>query len=333
MLVELQHDGAGLISCLASALTWVKAQPDKTLLVSVADTDSLSRLIHTSLPLAFEAARLPTEALCVTELAERESYLCLHRWFGIANHAGHDATLSQEMARGLAKLTVWAGKTETGSRGEVALAGSELGAWERCAPAPISPTRYRPASIVAMAIALSRAPSSPPARAQVILTTHAALAAYLVGSDDLVPSTSRVLLLDAHLLEEELRRARSSVIEQSTLTSLLNKLAQTGPSGKRAGLLHLAAEKLAQQPASASGQNREKAWFALLQRAHQGGLALFQTLQRLLSEAQNENGMKSGQPGESLEQRMLVSPSPASDSSSWKEVTPHGQRLTRIWRR
>lgn len=321
LLVELQHDGAGLISCLASALTWVKAQPDKTLLVSVADTDSLSRLIHTSLPLAFEAARLPTEALCVTELAERESYLCLHRWFGIANHAGHDATLSQEMARGLAKLTVWAGKTETGSRGEVALAGSELGAWERVRSgtdfADSIPTCvYRRDGYCFVARAQLAA-----SRAQVILTTHAALAAYLVGSDDLVPSTSRVLLLDAHLLEEELRRARSSVIEQSTLTSLLNKLAQTGPSGKRAGLLHLAAEKLAQQPAGASGQHREKAWFALLQRAHQGGLALFQTLQRLLSEAQNENGMKSGQPGESLEQRMLRLSVASQRLSSWKEVT------------
>ena len=326
LLIELQHDGTGLITCLASALTWVNTQPGGTLLVSVADQESLSRLIQHSLPLALEAADLPQSALAIAELAERETYLCLHRWFGSARVPG-EGTLSQEMARGLAKLTVWAGQTETGGRGEVALAGPEAAAWERVrsgtefadsTPACV----YRRDGYCFVARAEQAA-----ARAQVILTTHAALAASLTGSDNLLPETRRVLVLDAHLLEEELRRIRSNVIEQSTLAGLFNQLAEVEADGRHAGLLHLAAEKLESQ-SSRSGQNREKTWFATLHRAQQCLSPLFQALYRLLSEAQGDNkDGKGGQLGENMEQRMLRLDGSSHRFSAWDEVAERWMRL------
>jgi len=326
LLIELQHDGTGLISCLASALSWVNTNPGGTLLLSVADQESLSRLIQHSLPLALEAADLSQDALAIAELAERETYLCLHRWFGIGRAPGN-GTLSQEMARGLAKLTVWAGQTRTGGRGEVALAGPEAAAWERVrsgtefadsTPACV----YRRDGYCFVARAEQAA-----ARAQVILTTHAALAASLTGSDNLLPETRRVLVLDAHLLEEELRRIRSNVIEHSTLTGLFNQLAEVEADGRHTGLLHLAAERLEGQT-SKSGQNREKTWFATLHRAQQCVSPLFEALYRLLSEAQGDNkDGKGSQLGESMEHRMLRLDSSSHRLSAWGEVAERWVRL------
>ena len=319
LVLELQHDGTGTTACLASALTWAKDQPAGALLISVADQDNLSRLVQHNLPRAFEAAGLSPEAIRVTELTDRETYLCLHRWFGIAR-VSHNTSLSQEMARGLAKLTVWAGRTETGARGEVALAGPELVAWERVRSGKdfadsFSGCTYRRDGYCFVARGQQAARD-----VQVVLTTHTALAAHLVTADDLLPTTSRVLVLDAHLLEEELRRARSTVVEQSTLSSLLNQLAELQPNGKRSGLLHLAAEQLDVRSTTSAGQQREKSWFAQVERAQRCISPLFAALHRLLTEAQSENG-KGSQSGEGMEQRMLRLDTHVLRVSSWEEVT------------
>ena len=318
LLLELQHDGSGAVACLASALTWAKEQPSSALLISVADHENLSRLIQHNLPRALEVAGLSPDAVRITEIAEREMYLCLHRWFGIAR-ISHNSQLSQEMARGLAKLTVWAGRTKTGARGEVALAGPELVAWERVRSGKdfadsMSSCTYRRDGYCFVARSQKAA-----AEVQVILTTHAALAAQLVGADDLLPTTTRVLVLDAHLLEDELRRARSAVVEQSALSTLLIQLAELHPGGKRAGLLHLAAEQLENRSGAPHGQNREKAWFAQVERAQRGLPLLFQALYHLLGEAQSENG-KGNQASEGMEQRMLRLDTHVLRLAAWEEV-------------
>jgi DNA polymerase III epsilon subunit family exonuclease len=317
LLVELQHEDTGVVACIASALTWVKEQPQGALLISVADQDNLSRLAHHNLPRAFEMAGLSEKEISVMELTERETYLCLHRWFGIAR-AAQNVVLSQEMARGLAKLTVWAGRTETGARGEVALAGAELVAWDRVRSGTdfkdsITTCTYRRDGYCFAARAQRAA-----ADMQVILTTHTALAAHLIGSDDLLPETSRVLVLDAHLLEEELRRVRSNVVEQSALYSLLTELAEPLPNGKRNGLLHLAAERLEEQ--AGRGASRQKAWFSQVERTQRSISPLFKALYRLFGEAQSENG-KGGQSGEGIELRMLRLDSKILRLSAWEEVT------------
>jgi ATP-dependent DNA helicase DinG len=316
LLIELQHEDTGVVSCIASALTWVKEQPRGALLISVADQDNLSRLAHRNLPRAFEMAGLSEKEISVMELTERETYLCLHRWFGIAR-AAQNVVLSQELARGLAKLTVWAGRTKTGARGEVALAGPELVAWDRVRSGTdftdsITACTYRRDGYCFAARAQRAA-----ADVQVILTTHTALAAHLIGSDDLLPETSRVLVLDAHLLEEELRRVRSNVVEQSALHSLLTELAEPLSNGKRYGLLHLAAERLEEQ--AGRGASREKAWFTQVERTQRSISPLFQALYRLFGEAQSENG-KGGQSGEGIELRMLRLDSKILRLSAWEEV-------------
>jgi ATP-dependent DNA helicase DinG len=316
LLVELQHEDTGIVACIASALIWVKEQPRGALLISVADQDNLSRLAHHNLPSAFEMAGLSEKEISVMELTERETYLCLHRWFGIARTA-QNVVLSQELARGLAKLSVWAGRTETGARGEVALAGPEMVAWDRVRSGidftdSITACTYRRDGYCFAARAQQAA-----ANVQVILTTHTALAAHLSGSDDLLPETSRVLVLDAHLLEEELRRARSMVVEQSALHSLLTELAEPLPNGKRSGLLHLAAERLDEQ--AGRGASREKVWFTQVERTQRSISPLFQALYRLFGEAQSENG-KGGQSGEGTELRMLRLDSKILRLSAWEEV-------------
>jgi DNA polymerase III epsilon subunit family exonuclease len=316
LLLEAQNDGSGAIACLSAALTWASEHQSK-LLVSAADQERLRRLVQRLLPRAFELAALSPDALSVMELAERESYLCLHRWFGIARTA-RNGTLSQDMARGLAKLTVWAGRTETGARGEVALAGSELGAWERVRSGTefadsASDCTYRRDGYCFVARAQEAAVA-----ASVVLTTHAALAAHLSGADTFLPEADRVLVLDAHLLEDELRRSRSSALDQAELTAQLDQLAETLPDGKRAGLLHLAAQRM-EQSAAKGRATHEKAWFAQVERARRSSAPFFQAWYRLLVEALGDSG-KGGQLSENIEQRVLRLDAASRRLAAWDEV-------------
>src|SRR5438046_7493441 len=70
------------------------------------------------------------DQLPVAYLAERDGYLCVHRWFGSALRRT-SGELSAEQARGLAKLALWAQQTMTGERSELTLLPQEISAWER----------------------------------------------------------------------------------------------------------------------------------------------------------------------------------------------------------
>lgn len=312
LLAEVQNDGGGGAACLAEALRWARERGERAL-VSVADGEAASRLTQYEVPRAAELLGIQPGDVRVAELIEREHYLCLHRWFGVARES-RDGLLPLDVARGLAKLTVWAGETYTGARNEVALGGQEAEAWERARSGPefadSSPTcAYRRDGYCFVARAQSAAEE-----AQVVVTTHAALAKQLAGSDALLPSFARTLVLDAHLLEEELRRARSCTLDRRELLAQLAALAEAEPGGRRAGLFHLAAERLGNGEAQRAG-----AWFNHVGRARQAAEHFFAAVRGLLGD-DAAGGEPQARGGDNPEQSALRLDEAVKERQSWPSV-------------
>ncbi|HLZ22041.1 MAG TPA: exonuclease domain-containing protein [Ktedonobacterales bacterium] len=285
LAVEIAPEDADVEACLASVLRWVSAQ-DERVLISVADGESVARMERDVLPRVRLRAGPAAQGISVAPWSGQKSYLCLHRWYGAAR-LSRNGYLSRDLARGLARLTVWAAQTSTGARGEIALTGQESAAWDLVrAGAEFTDSNdtctYRRDGYCYVARAEEAART-----ARVVLTTHAALAARLTGADTLLPDIARVLVLDAHLLEEEMRRAAGFTIERQELLATLATLAETELDGARVGLLHLAAQADTRgKPAS----GREQTWFAHVERARRATETLFQELRGLLAESQRDSG-------------------------------------------
>jgi DNA polymerase III epsilon subunit family exonuclease len=303
LAVEFESDPSGLRSCLAPALRWAHDH-DGRLLVSTASSESMGRLTGHALPAAFAGAGIDPATLPVAELAEQEAYLCLHRWFGAAREA-RDGVLPRDIARGLAKLTVWAGQTRTGVRAEVALSGQEQVAWER-ARAGVDfvdsgdGCAYRRDGYCFVTRAADAARD-----ARIVITTHAALVAHLAGDEGArLPDATRVIVLDAHLLEEEQRRAQSTALDRQELLAALANLAEVEAGGRRCGLLHMAAGRLGSSGGGAGAAQREQVWFAQVSKARKSAEAVFTALRAAIAEAQGDQGNGS-RAAESPEQRTL----------------------------
>lgn len=319
LLAEAQNDVAHLSAALVPVLKWAKEQQQRVL-VSVADGESMNRFIQRVLPDALDRAALTPSDIPLAELNDQESYLCLHRWFGVARES-RDGVLPLDLARGLAKLTVWAGKTESGTRAEVSLSGQEMMAWERARSGAefadtIADCTYRRDGYCFFARAQQAAE-----RALLVITTHQALAAHVSGADHVLPPVTRTLILDAHLLEDELRRAQSVALDRHDLLARLSTLAEIEDGGARAGLLHLAAERAQRDGGRAANdaQNRERNWFAQVERARQGVERFFSALRAVLLEVRGDSA-DATLGAESPEQRTLRIDTSVHRLESWREA-------------
>jgi DNA polymerase III epsilon subunit family exonuclease len=238
LLLDLDGDSVDLVSLLAPAARWA-ADTGGRVVVSASDAASMRTVAREVMPWACAAAGIAPSQLKVAELSERESYLCLRRWFGGAG-VSDGAEIATDVTRGLARMAVWLKQTERGSRWEMALPMHELPAWERtragveardsAAACPYGATGYCFLSLAQQAAGAAR----------IIVTTHAALAAALVGRDDLLPQATRVIALEPYALEEELRNARTLVLNRWVVMTLLSDLSSMTEDGQRAGLLHWA---------------------------------------------------------------------------------------------
>jgi ATP-dependent DNA helicase DinG len=318
LLVETHDDGEGRQACLVAALQWAQTTGER-IVISVANSAAAQQLFASELPVAYATAGLVPGEIAATLVHEQESYLCLHRWFGVARIARH-SHLPREVTRGLAKLTVWLGQTRTGMLAEVGLSGPELAAWELTRSGPEfadtdAACVYRQEGYCFVECARQAA-----AQARVVITTHRALAAQLGGSDAMLPSASRVLVLDAHLLEAELRQAHTALLEHRELLALLDTLGVTRGPGQRMGLLHLAAQRIG----DAGAETAEARWFAQIRRARQATEQMFAAARALLAEAQSETSPSAAG---GLEAQTLRLDAGVEELSAWRTVRTNWSAL------
>jgi ATP-dependent DNA helicase DinG len=309
--LELDLDAESMLDCVVPLLDHV-VRTGQRAIVAAADAARAARIAREYVPAALTRLGLPADRLAVAEVGEESAYFCLHRWFGAAT-LPRGGALPRELVRGLAKLAVWSTTTRTGRRGEVSLSGLELQAWERSRAGrefreSVAGCAYHKHGYCFVARAEQSVQS-----ADVVVTTHAGLAEHLAGRGKLLSQAERVLVLDAHLLEDELRRVGSWSVERKALVAMLASLADAERGGTRAGLLHVMAERRGDAP--------EAAWFAQVARARAAADAFFAALGRLQTEGQHggARGRKGGEASETGEQAVRLN-ARARRMDAWPEV-------------
>jgi ATP-dependent DNA helicase DinG len=253
LLMDLAIGGYDYTPALLPALEWLieaqsipGAQP-RRLVIACASLQSARRLIESTLPRIQSALK---SQLPVAYLAERNGYLCTHRWFGAALRRTSSG-LTAEQARGLAKLGLWAHQTLSGERSEITLLQQETAAWERISsgiehfPSTEAHTgkhrdcTYRRKGYCFVSLAEERVKA-----ASIVVTTHAGLFDDLSYDHSLLNSIEARLILDADLLEEENARWSCTESDQVRLLNVLNMIGTELPDGRYQGLLALIAPSL-----------------------------------------------------------------------------------------
>ena len=294
--------------CEAPADVGDQKVPPRRLVIACANQQGARRLVEQVLP------RLQTylkHQLPVAYLAERDGYLCVHRWFGSALRRT-SGELSAEQARGLAKLALWAQQTMTGERSELTLLPQEISAWERISSSvervpladgkietPYQRCLYQRKGYCFVSRAEERVRA-----ARIIVTTHAGLFDDLASSHSLLQNVEHRLVLDADLLEEESARWNSTELDHTRLIRILNTIGVELLDGRYQGLLALAAPSLRENgPGGLSvtptvGKSeldtRMLSWFQILRHARVAVDNLFITLGNFLQEGVNSGARDKG---------------------------------------
>ncbi len=308
---EVERNDESALAMLTPVVEWVVASGGRALIVAAND-DQMARVARSLMPQALARASVALADAPVAELDEYETYLCLHRWFGVARDA-RGATFSQDLTRGLAKLVVWSRETRRGARSEITLTGQESLAWERARAGGDFADTATECAYQRGGYCFTARARHDAAHAAIVVTTHAALAAHLAGRPSLLPDlpdATRVVILDAHLLEEQLLQAGSIALDRRATLDLLATVAAASDAepdgaGDQAparttytGLLPLAGALLASAPgqphergAQAIAQwkptARERGWLETLARARSACDALFAALRVAMQEAQS----------------------------------------------
>jgi len=319
LLVEVTIGADDYTPVILPALEWLceatevsaaqEIPPDsRRLVIACANQQGARRLVEKVLPRLQSYLR---DQLSVAYLAERDGYLCVHRWFGSALRRT-SGELSAEQARGLAKLALWAQQTMTGERSELTLLPQEISAWERISSGvervPLagdkSETPYQKCLYQRNGYCFVSRAEERVKTANIVVTTHAGLFDDLSSSHSLLREIDHRLILDADLLEEESARWSSSELDHNRLIRWLNTIGVELSDGRYQGLLALAAPSLrengpgghsaTQTIAKSELDIRMLSWFQSLRHASAAVDNFFISLGNLLQEGVNSGARDKG---------------------------------------
>ena len=285
LLLELERHEDALVRALAVVARG--AAQGHRVVIAASDGDEMKRVARALLPRAIAEAGLDSTQMRVAELDEREGYLCLHRWFGVARD-DHGVPLSSEVTRGLAKLTVWAHETQTGQRADIALSGPESDAWARARSGVEFADTHDECAYRLNGYCFAERAAQRVGDASIVVTTHAALVSRLLGRSA-APDANRVVLLDGRQFEDELRRQQTFTLDAASALALLDMLATTGPDMRSGGLLPLAASLAHASGEDSREDSREDVWLGTVARARSACFTLFGALRVVLQESQERN--------------------------------------------
>ena len=160
-----------------------------------------------------EAGILEPGVVRAAQLKGRSNYVCLHRW----NNLGSSDNLNEDEARVIGKTAVWLDDTADGDRTHLNLHLQDWAAWSRiCADAMEGCPAFRDGSPCFLRQARQRAES-----AHVLVINHALLLADLAVGGTVLQDYQRLIIDEAHHLEEEASRQLGFEITDGTLTQEL----------------------------------------------------------------------------------------------------------------
>lgn len=179
-----------------------------------------------------EAGILQPKAVRYAQLKGRSNYLCLRRW---SNLSGSD-NLTEDEARVLGKTAVWLDDTENGDRTDLNLSFGDLRAWSRlCADNQGVCQSFRGGAPCFLRQARRRAES-----AHILVVNHALLLADLAVGGTVLQDYQRLIVDEAHHLEEEASRQLGFEIGEDDLPQELDSIYRllrflTGAASQAAG--------------------------------------------------------------------------------------------------
>jgi DNA polymerase-3 subunit epsilon/ATP-dependent DNA helicase DinG len=189
--------GKSLAYLLPAALQALRRQ--ERVIVSTDTIGLQEQLIEKDLPLVQALVRqVETEPLRVASLKGRRNYLCLQRWTA----SRHTAVASKEEAQLQARLLVWLTQTQTGDRAELNLHAAYDAAWARLSAENAACIQTVCPFVKDGTCFLMRAQRRA-AAAHVLVVNHALLLSDVVTGGHVLPPYDRVIIDEAHNLEDE----------------------------------------------------------------------------------------------------------------------------------
>ncbi len=148
------------------------------------------------------------------QLKGRTNYVCLHRW----NNLGSSESINEDEARVIGKTAVWLDETESGDRTHLNLHMQDWTAWSRiCAD-----VGERCPALSGGSPCFLRQAREQAASAHVLVINHALLLADLHAEGAVLGDYQRLIIDEAHHLEEEASRQLGFEISASALDQELD---------------------------------------------------------------------------------------------------------------
>jgi DNA polymerase-3 subunit epsilon/ATP-dependent DNA helicase DinG len=164
-------------------------------------------------------AGISPDALRAAQLKGRRNYLCLLRWAA----AQRASSLSSEEARVLVRLLFWLGHTDTGDRAELNLRREEDPAWNRISAQEGGCLTMQCAYVRDGSCFLYRAKKRAEA-AHLLVVNHALLLSDLRTGGNVLPEYKRLVIDEAHHLEEEATSQLGFSASESDVMDWLERL-------------------------------------------------------------------------------------------------------------
>ena len=214
--------GTGIGKSIAYLLPAVlyAAEKGQRVVVSTNTINLQEQLMNKDIPAVIEileeAGILEPGVVRAAQLKGRSNYVCLHRW----NNLGNSDSLNEDEARVIGKTAVWLDETESGDRTHLNLHMQDWTAWSRiCADAVEGCPSFRSGAPCFLRQARNEAES-----AHILVINHALLLADLAVGGTVLQDYQRLIIDEAHHLEEEASRQLGFEISTGTLTQELESI-------------------------------------------------------------------------------------------------------------
>ena len=207
--------GTGIGKSIAYLLPSVlyAASHGQRIVISTNTINLQEQLINKDIPAVIgileDAGIIQADAVKYAQLKGRSNYICLRRW---SNLGGSD-NLTEDEARVLGKTAVWLDDTENGDRTHLNLGSSDFRAWSRvCADNQGVCQSFRGGAPCFLRQARRQAES-----AHILVVNHALLLADLAVGGTILQDYQRLIIDEAHHLEEEASRQLGFEIAEDDL--------------------------------------------------------------------------------------------------------------------
>ena len=259
--------GTGIGKSIAYLLPAVLYAADKgqRVVVSTNTINLQEQLINKDIPAVISileaAGILEPGVVKAAQLKGRSNYVCLHR----LNNLSNADSLNEDEARVIGKTAVWLDHTEDGDRTRLNLHLNDWPAWSRiCADATEGCPSFRDGSPCFLRQARQRAES-----AHLLVINHALLLADLAVGGTVLQDYQRLIIDEAHHLEEEASRQLGFEITEAALAQELENVYRIiSRLNSAAARLDAARARDAVASASAAANQAGQAWQRLWEAVH-----------------------------------------------------------------